>query len=221
MIDTIHARPDGKTVTAGGKAGFLAGFGGLSVGPVVSVDYARAKIEGYTESGDPVLTLNVGAQKADSLLGNAGLELRGNFSSGGLAVSPYAAVTAERELQGDGRIVRYSETAAPTIVNSFAEPRRSRDTHGRVTAGASLALGGDDRAADPGQHLVQPQRRQRPGGVRGAEGGVLATKSSPRISRGGGPAKRGGGALPRKKPLRHASRGPPPLQRRGEDCARA
>jgi outer membrane lipase/esterase len=142
VIDTIHARPDGKTASAGGKAGFLAGLGGLSVGPIVSVDYARAKIAGYTESGDPVLTLNVGAQKADSLLGNAGLELRGNFSSGGLAISPYAAVTAERELQGDGRIVRYSETAAPTIVNQFVEPRRSHDTHGRVTAGASLALGG-------------------------------------------------------------------------------
>ena len=142
VIDTIEARPDGKSVTAGGKAGYLAGFGGLRVGPIVSLDYARAKIDSYTETGDPVLTLNVGAQKADSLLGNAGLELRGNLSSGGLGVSPYASLTAERELQGDGRIVRYSETAAPTIVNNFALPRRPHDTHGRVTAGASLALGG-------------------------------------------------------------------------------
>jgi outer membrane lipase/esterase len=142
VIDTIHSRPDGKAVTAGGKAGFLAGFGGLRVGPVVAVDYARATIQSYTETGDPVLTLNVGSQKADSLLGSAGLELRGDLSSGGLAISPYASVTAERELQGNGRIVHYSETAAPTIVNAFVEPRRPRDTHGRVTAGASLALGG-------------------------------------------------------------------------------
>ena len=141
VIDTIHARPSGTSVTAGGKAGFLAGFGGLKVGPVISVDYERAKIDPYTETGDPVLTLNVGKQKADSVLGNAGLELRGNFSSGGLSVSPYAAVTAERELQGDARTVTYAETAAPTIVNSFNLPRRPRDTHGRVTAGASLALG--------------------------------------------------------------------------------
>jgi outer membrane lipase/esterase len=140
VIDTIHSRPNGNAVTAGGKAGYLAGFGGLRVGPVVAVDYARAKVDSYTETGDPVLTLNVGAQKAESLLGSAGLELRGNFSSGGLAVSPYASVTAERELQGDGRIVHYSETVAPTIVNAFVEPRRPRDTHGRVTAGASFAL---------------------------------------------------------------------------------
>jgi outer membrane lipase/esterase len=142
VIDTIHSRPDGTSVTAGGKLGYLAGFGALRIGPVVALDYERVKVNGYTETGDPVLTLNVGSQKANSLLGNAGLELRGNFSSGGLSVSPYAAVTAERELQGNARTVTYAETAAPTIVNSFNLPRRSRDTHGRVTAGASLALGG-------------------------------------------------------------------------------
>lgn len=142
VIDTIHSRPNGSSVTAGGKAGYLAGLGGLRVGPIVSVDYERATVHSYTETGDPVLTLNVGRQKADSLLGNAGLELRGDFTSGGLGISPYVAVTAERELQGDARTVTYDETAAPTIVNSFNLPRRSRDTHGRVTAGASLALGG-------------------------------------------------------------------------------
>ena len=60
VIDTIHSRPDGTSVTAGGKAGYLAGFGGLRVGPVVALDYERATINGYTETGDPVLTLNVG-----------------------------------------------------------------------------------------------------------------------------------------------------------------
>jgi uncharacterized protein YhjY with autotransporter beta-barrel domain/phospholipase/lecithinase/hemolysin len=142
VIDTIHSRPNGTSVTAGGKAGYLAGFGVLRVGPVIALDYERAKIDGYTETGDPVLTLNVGSQKADSLLGNAGLELRGNFGAAGLSVAPYAAVTAERELQGDARTVQYAETGAPTIVNSFTLPRRARDTHGRVTAGASMALGG-------------------------------------------------------------------------------
>lgn len=142
VIDTIHSRPDGTSVTAGAKAGYLAGIGLLKIGPVVALNYARATIHSYTETGDPVLTLNVGRQKADSLLGNAGLELRGEFGAGGLGVSPYVDVTAEREMQGNGRIVTYDETAAPTIVNSFVLPRRSRDTHGRVTAGASLALGG-------------------------------------------------------------------------------
>ncbi len=142
VIDTIHSQPDGTSVTAGAKAGYLAGFGLLRVGPVIGLNYARATIHSYTETGDPVLTLNVGRQKADSLLGNAGLELRGDLGAAGLGVSPYVDVTAEREMQGNGRVVSYDETDAPTIVNSFALPRRSRDTHGRVTAGASLALGG-------------------------------------------------------------------------------
>ncbi|HEX5182134.1 MAG TPA: autotransporter domain-containing protein [Allosphingosinicella sp.] len=142
VIDTIHSRPDGKSVAAGAKAGYLAGFGGVHVGPIVALAYQRATVNAYTETGDPVLTLNVGRQKADSLLGNAGFELRGDIGAPGLAISPYVAVTAERELQGDARTVTYAETAAPTIVNSFNLPRRPRDTHGRVSAGASLALGG-------------------------------------------------------------------------------
>ena len=44
---------------------------------MIAVDYARATIKGFTESGDPVLTLNVGRQRSDTLRGSAGLELRG------------------------------------------------------------------------------------------------------------------------------------------------
>ncbi|HEX8579867.1 MAG TPA: autotransporter domain-containing protein [Allosphingosinicella sp.] len=141
VIDDIHAETEGTAITAGLKAGYLAGFGGLKVGPVVGVHYAKAEIDGYTETGDPVLTLNVGEQDVKALVGTAGLEARASWSAGGLAIAPYAALTAEKDLEGDSRAIRYAGTASPGIVNTFNLDDRSKDVHGRFTAGANLALG--------------------------------------------------------------------------------
>jgi outer membrane autotransporter protein len=142
VIDQIEGETDGNTVTAGGQAGYLLGMGGLRIGPVLGVRYARAKLDGYTETGDPVLTLNVGDQEVDSLTGSAGVELRGDLSSGGLSVQPYLAAAVEREFQGDARTILYSLTAAPEIVNRWQLPRRSHDTYGRLSGGINLSLGG-------------------------------------------------------------------------------
>jgi uncharacterized protein YhjY with autotransporter beta-barrel domain len=142
VIDDIHASVNGHNMLAGAKAGYLMDTGGLKVGPVAAVNYARANVGGFTETGDPVLTLNVQKQRVKALTGSAGLELRGNAEVGGLAVRPYADILVEKDFEGDGRIVRYSETAAPTIVNSFALGNRTKRAYGRVTAGADLALGG-------------------------------------------------------------------------------
>lgn len=143
VIDDIRGSTDGTTTVAGGKAGWLATLGGGGrIGPVIAVQYARAKLNSYTETGDPVLTLNVGDQEVHALVGSAGIEARGAFTSGGLAVRPYASVTAEKELDGDGRTIRYAGTASPTIVNSFVLGNRSKETYGRFTGGASFALWG-------------------------------------------------------------------------------
>jgi outer membrane lipase/esterase len=142
VVDDLHGKTDGTNVLAGGKAGFLLDAGALRVGPVAAIQYARTKIDGYTETGDPVLTLNVGDQSVKALLGSAGLELRGTLDTGGLAIRPYASIMAEKDLEGDGRSIRYAGTASPTIVNTFNLQDRSKQVYGRVTAGASLALGG-------------------------------------------------------------------------------
>jgi uncharacterized protein YhjY with autotransporter beta-barrel domain/phospholipase/lecithinase/hemolysin len=142
VIDDIHASPKGHNLLAGAKAGYLLETGGLRVGPVAALNYVRADIGGYTETGDPVLTLNVRKQHVKAMTGSAGIELRGNAEVGGLAVRPYAEILAEKDFEGDGRIVSYSETAAPVIVNSFALGNRTKRAYGRVTAGADLSLGG-------------------------------------------------------------------------------
>ena len=142
VIDDIAAETDGTAVTAGAQAGYLFDLGGLSVGPVLGVRYAKVELDPFTETGDPVLTLNVEEQEADSLVGSAGIELRGDLAMGGLAIRPYAQAAVEREFAGDARTIRYALTAAPTVVNQWALPDRDDDIYGRVTAGANFELTG-------------------------------------------------------------------------------
>ncbi|SMF61860.1 autotransporter domain-containing protein [Allosphingosinicella indica] len=142
VIDDIAGKTDGDTVTAGAKAGYLMGLGGLRAGPVIGLQYARAKLDAYTEAGDPVLTNNIGAQRLETLVGSLGAEVRGEWDAGGLAVQPYLSLTAERDFEGDSRTIRYAATATPGIVNSFVLPDRPKDTYGRVMGGADFSLGG-------------------------------------------------------------------------------
>lgn len=142
VIDEISADPDGTTLTAGARAGYLFGLGGWRVGPVIGLNYARAKVDAFTETGDAVLTLDVREQRLTSLVGSLGLEARGELDIEGLAVRPYAAATVEREFDGDARTILYSLTAAPEIVNRWALPERSDDIYGRITAGVNFSLGG-------------------------------------------------------------------------------
>lgn len=141
VIDQIAGQTDGKVMSAGAKAGFLFDFGGARVGPVVGVRYAEADLDGFTEAGDPVLTLNVQDQELTSLVGNAGIELRGSMDVAGLAVRPYASATVERQFEDDPRTIRYALTAAPGIVNQWVVPGRSDEMYGRLSGGVNFDLG--------------------------------------------------------------------------------
>ena len=147
VIDAMSANPSGSHVLAGAKAGYLMPLGGLRAGPVIALDYAKAKVNGYTETGDAALTLNVNSQRFSSLRGSAGLELRGDMGLGGMHFRPFAALLAEKDFKGNGRTVYYAQTSAPTIVNHFAFENASKKTYGRLNlgfgAGISSALSVD------------------------------------------------------------------------------
>jgi uncharacterized protein YhjY with autotransporter beta-barrel domain/phospholipase/lecithinase/hemolysin len=140
VIDNMTARPDGSHVLAGAKAGYLMPFGPVSVGPVVALDYAKAKVDGYTENGDAALTLNVDSQSYEALTGNVGVELRGGLGVPGAGIHPYASALLEKDLIGDGRTLFYSQTSAPVIVNHFEYPDRSTKLYGRLTGGLSATI---------------------------------------------------------------------------------
>ncbi len=140
VVDGMSASPDGNHWIAGAKVGYLTTMGSVRIGPVAGLDYARVKVDGYTETGDPVLTLNVGAAKYNSLRGNIGAEVRGDFGGGGIQLRPYLTLVAEKELGSSGRSISFSQTSAPTIVNRFNFDDVSTKIYGRGTVGASARI---------------------------------------------------------------------------------
>jgi outer membrane lipase/esterase len=155
VIDSISATPDGETITAGAQAGYLLPMGRFNVGPVIGMRYGRARIDAYTESGDPVLTLNVSEQRLSSLTGSAGVEARGNLGSAGLVIQPFASAALEREFGADGRSVRYALTAAPEIVNTWNMPGRSEELYGRLAGGVNIWLGSSATLQVQGTSTIQ------------------------------------------------------------------
>jgi outer membrane autotransporter protein len=137
VVDTITSNPDGTSFVTAGKIGYLFGTPDkVQVGPIGSLLYARVKVNNYTESGDPVLTLNVGQQVADTLIGSVGAQFRFPFLVDGRIISPYVNLTADEDIIGNGRIVQFGATSAPLIINNWAIPSStSQHIYGRVAAG--------------------------------------------------------------------------------------
>ena len=140
VVSELEADPDGDHFIAGAKGGYLMPLGSVRVGPVIALDYAKADVDSYTETGDPVLTLNVDSLSYKSLRGSVGVEVRGDFEGGGAQLRPFAAAVIEKDFTGDERTVRFSQTSAPTIVNSFALQDASKDAYGRLSLGFSAAI---------------------------------------------------------------------------------
>jgi outer membrane lipase/esterase len=140
VVEDMDANPKGHHFIVGAKGGYLMPLGAVRVGPVIALDYAKAKVDGYTEDGDPALTLHVDPLNYKSLRGSAGLEVRGDFGGGGVQLRPFAAVVAEKDFTGDSRTVHFYQTSAPTIVNSFAFEDASKKAYARVTLGFSAAI---------------------------------------------------------------------------------
>ncbi len=140
VVDAMTAKPDGDHIVAGAKVGYGMPFGPVSIGPVLALDYAKAEVDGYTENGDPALTLNVGKQSYEALTGNVGVELHGAAGLPGIGIRPFASALLEKDLVGDGRVLTYAQTDAPGIVNTFAYPDRSTKIYGRLTGGASASI---------------------------------------------------------------------------------
>jgi uncharacterized protein YhjY with autotransporter beta-barrel domain/phospholipase/lecithinase/hemolysin len=136
VVDTITSNPDGTSFVAAGKVGYLFDVGKSQIGPIGGLTYARAKVNGYTEAGDPVLTLNVGQQTAETLIGSVGAQFRFPFMVSGRMISPYVNLTADDDFIGNGRIIQFGATSAPLIVNNWMVPNAtSQHVYGRVAAG--------------------------------------------------------------------------------------
>jgi len=143
VVEGMRASPNGNHWVAGAKAGYLVPFAGMRLGPIAAVDYAKAKVGGYTETGDPALTLNVSSVSTKALEGSLGAELRGKLGSGTSngSIQPFISAVLVKDFEGDGRTIQFTQTSAPTIVNTWQLDERSKHIYGRATAGGRVRLG--------------------------------------------------------------------------------
>lgn len=137
VVANMTAAPNGDHFVIGAKGGYLVSLMGFSAGPIIALDHAQAKVGSYTEAGDPALTLNVSRQSLQALTGAAGVELRGEM----MGFHPFVDLTAEHDFTGNGRLITFSQTSAPVIVNDWAVPG-DRENYGRLSGGASADLFG-------------------------------------------------------------------------------
>ncbi len=160
VIDPLDARTDATSYSVSGEASY--GFDvsdRFSVGPMVNLAYARAKVDGFTETGDAALTLAVQRHRVESLIGEVGIKARGHLDTGGVGIEPYLEATLARQFSGDGTTLRFAATAAPTIVNRIRVGEAEEDVYGQVEGGASFAIGPRVSAQIQGQATIE-----RPGG---------------------------------------------------------
>lgn len=127
-LDT-SAKTDGDSFIADFRTGYLFHSGALSFGPVAGVAYTNVTVDGYRESGDSLLTLNVKDQELESLIGSIGMQFR--YSAG--KFEPYVAVTLEKEFMDDFSY-DFALTSADAVVNSI-DVGSDNDPYGRVRAG--------------------------------------------------------------------------------------
>ena len=93
-------------------------------------------MNGFTEFGDPVLTLTVGQQVAEALIGSVGAQFRFPFWVNGRLISPYLNLTVDDDFIGNGRIIQFGATSAPLIINNWTIPNgTSQHVYGRVAGG--------------------------------------------------------------------------------------
>lgn len=140
VVEGMDANTDGDHFLAGAKAGYLFPVAGFRLGPVVALDYADVSVEGYTEEGDPALTLNVSDADFSSLRGSIGIEARGDFAGDGVQWRPYGALALEKELDGDDRSISFAQTSAPGIVNTWKIDDVSTKAYGRFTGGLNARI---------------------------------------------------------------------------------
>jgi outer membrane autotransporter protein len=146
VIDVIHGATAADVFTAAAQVGYLVDVGPIRIGPIAGLDYTHAYIHAYTETGDSLLTMMVGQQSVDDLIGDAGFEFRSPFVWRGDVYSPFVNITAEQDFLGGGRMVTTTQVTTPLLPVLTPVPSNNR-VYGQVAAGVAASLGGNVSAS--------------------------------------------------------------------------
>lgn len=140
--DPIFGSTSGSAFALAARAGYLLDLGGVRAGPIAGLTYVRSRIDGYTETGDPQLTLSVSSLTLDSLTGSVGIRFLAPFRAGNNLIVPYLNITLEHQFGDLDHVLIASLTSAPAlppILSAFAA-FDARD-FGKIEGGLTLELG--------------------------------------------------------------------------------
>ncbi|HWE19422.1 MAG TPA: autotransporter domain-containing protein [Hyphomicrobiaceae bacterium] len=142
VIDTIRSDTDASAMALAARGGYLFDFGAVRAGPIAGLTYVHARVGGYTEKGDDLLTFNVEAQTIDSLTGNAGFRFLAPFRTSAGFVVPYLNFMIEHQFGDSARTLTVDQVQTNlflpimTSVSNF-----DTRTYGRIEGGISFELG--------------------------------------------------------------------------------
>lgn len=142
ILDTVRGSTSSDSFAAGARAAYLFDIAPwLQAGPLAGLTYLRSRINGYTETGDPVLTFAVGSQSLDILVGSAGIHFRFPLQVNGQSVSPYINLTAEHDVLGGGRTILATLTQSPLLPIATPVAGRGGGIYGALQAGVKAPVG--------------------------------------------------------------------------------
>src|SRR5262249_55613192 len=141
VIDIIRSDTEGNVFAAVARGGYLFDLGRLRAGPIAGLTYSHAKVDGYTEKGDPLLTYSVAAQTLETLTGSFGLQLRAPFLVGQSPVSTFLNVTLEHEFGDATHTMTASLSQAPLVPILTSVANFDTRSYGKVEGGLAFELG--------------------------------------------------------------------------------
>jgi hypothetical protein len=138
---TAHAKPGSVTHGVNFNVGHNLRLGGLITGPFAGIDYARAKIDGYTESGGGTAATRVSEQSTDSLITRVGWQASRPFARSWGTITPQVRIGWERENLGSDDELGVSLLRSPYYLVTGSSVRSTG-------AGFDVRVSGQDRETD-------------------------------------------------------------------------
>ena len=134
--ETIKGEPNGQTVVLGLQGGYFWQLGKFSAGPVGSLTFTSVNVEGYSETGDPVLTQAVHRRTVEDLFATIGLRASYDIKVSGITLQPYVKGEFEHEILGDGKTIKTQFTSEPALEIDTRVEDSSQD-YGRLGVGVA------------------------------------------------------------------------------------
>ena len=147
------ANPAGDTVSAFGAVGYRFSFGAITAGPLFALRYTGIRIDQYAEQGAPGLDMVVGSQRADQLIGSAGIAAASQFSVGATTIIPYINLALEQNLIGDDRFLGTALVTVPNVIRTLQIGDQG-DLYGRLHGGLNFELAPSLRGTVRGETTV-------------------------------------------------------------------